>query len=240
MKLSFNRKAKAAALAVVLSLGSFLLVAADHLDGPSASADKAADITDVYAWMQDADKINLIMNVHPLADSTSKFSDSVQYVFHVNSSASYGAAQTETKLVCVFEEDQKVSCYVGETAVVEEADASATTGASSADGKFKVFAGLRNDPFFFDLDNFNLTRTTVRDAASSLTFDTAGCPTLDGATRATLVATVTGSGGGATGTHNPGQDFFGSLNVLSIVVQADRTLFGNGPVYSVWGSTHTY
>lgn len=216
----------------------FLLTGADHLDGPAAKAEKAADITDVYGWMQDATKMNLIMNVFPLADTTSKFSDAVYYVFHVNSSTGYGEAQSETKIICSFTADQKVTCHVGDERVIDEKGASATTGVSSDDGKFKIFAGLRNDPFYFDLDNFNLTRTTVRDAASTLTFDTAGCPTLATATRSLLVATVTGASGGATGTHVPGADFFKSLNVMAIVIQADRTLFGNGPVYAFWGSTH--
>src|SRR5262245_27962013 len=39
-------------------------VAADHADGPRASADPSADITDVFAWMSpDAGRLNLVMDL---------------------------------------------------------------------------------------------------------------------------------------------------------------------------------
>jgi hypothetical protein len=211
--------------------------AADHLDGPAVSSDPAADVTDVYAWAQDGNTLNLILNVFPLADASSKFSDSVQYVFRVNSVPSYGTVDQESLLVCTFSMDQLLTCALDGTALVEGVDASSTEGVTSADGRFRVFAGLRNDPFFFDLTNFNTVRATVRDAAASLTFDEAGCPTLDEATQGVLVSTITGAGG-LEGANSPPSDFFGSLNVLSIVVQADKSMFGGGPLYSVSGSTH--
>src|SRR5499427_2993316 len=65
---------------------------ADHVDGPAASADPAADITDVFAWMSpDAKTMFLVMDLVRNATSASRFSDSVQYVFHTTSRASFGA-----------------------------------------------------------------------------------------------------------------------------------------------------
>ena len=210
---------------------------ADHLDGPAASADPAADITDVFAWMQNSDRINMIINLFPLANTSSRFSDSVQYVFRVNSQPGYGQTSRKHEIRCTFSASQLVTCELDGRELVRDVDASGTAGVTNADGSFRIFAGLRNDPFYFDLDNFNIVRRAVRDAVPALTFDEAGCPTVDQGTKDVLVGTLVGNGG-LPGAHNPPQNFFGALNVLSIVVQADRGLFGSGPLYSVSASTH--
>ena len=215
-----------------------VLQAADHLDGPAVQSDPAADITDVYTWMEDDTHLNVVLNLFPLADETSKFSTAIQYAVHINSSAGYGQPQTEKLLLCTFSEAQRITCQLDDAIIINNQDASSTSGVTGQGGDVKVFAGLRKDPFFFDLENFNLARTTVRDAAPSLTFDEAGCPELDNGTRAALVATVTGTEGGLEGTNVPGVNFFATLNVMSIVVQLDTSLLGPGPVYSVWASTH--
>ena len=48
--------------------------AADHGDGPRATADPSADITDVFAWTSpDATRLNLVMDVVRNATSASRF-----------------------------------------------------------------------------------------------------------------------------------------------------------------------
>src|SRR5437870_13782251 len=86
--------------------------AADHADGPRASADPSADITDVFAWMSpDANRLNLVMDLVRNATTASRFSDSVQYVLHTTSKASFGAAPSpEVDIVCTFNRAQKVRC----------------------------------------------------------------------------------------------------------------------------------
>ncbi len=186
--------------------------------------------------MQNTDDINLIMNVHPLANTGSTFSTTAEYVFYINSMASYGATATESQLVCRFASNTSVTCTVNGTSMVAAVNPTVTTGVTDLTGNFRIFAGLRNDPFFFDLDNFNVARRFVRDNAASLQFDTAGCPALDVDTRALIVNTLTGQAGGLP---NPtvNSNFFGALNTLSIVIQADKTLFGNGPIYAVSAGT---
>src|SRR5204863_2275662 len=78
--------------------------AADHADGPAAKADPSADITDVFAWMSpNASRVYLIMDLVRNATAASKFSDSVQYVFHTTSKATFGAAASmEVDIICVF------------------------------------------------------------------------------------------------------------------------------------------
>ena len=210
---------------------------ADHLDGLEVQNDPSTDITDVYAWLNDSEKLNLVLNVFPLADSNSKFSDSAYYVFYVSSSSAYGATPTTKKVICSFNTDQKITCQVGSSKKITQEDASSESGIASSKGDFKVFAGLRDDPFFFDLANFNTAREFVRDNAGSLTFDGAGCPDLSaGTTRNDIVGTLTGTSTALGGNGSP-TDFFDGLNTLSIVAQIDRDLIGPGPIYSVEART---
>jgi Domain of unknown function (DUF4331) len=214
------------------------LHAADHADGPAVMAEPAGDITDVYAWMSaDKTKVNLVMDVYPNAPASSMMSDQVLYVFHLNSSASYGAAATETKIICGFNVAQAITCWVGSSESVT-GNASATTGIMSASGKTKVFAGLRDDPFFFNLTGFKATTADVVAAAAGtppLTFDTSGCPALDAATSTALVTQLKTGTAGAAPTNN-----FAGQNVQSIVIQVDTTLVTpGGKILGVWGSTHS-
>jgi len=226
----------AATVAAVAGVGLAVeLRAADHKDGPSVTADPASDITDVYAWTS-ADKatVNLVMDVYPNAPATAKFSDQTLYVFHLNSAAAYGMPATAAQIVCGFDVAQTVSCWLGNTKLAAGV-ASAATGLASADGKFKVFTGPRDDPFFFNLSGFKKTAMLVEGAAASLTFDTAGCPALDAATSTALVNQLKTGGDGASA---PVNDFAGQ-NVLSIVIQVDTALVTpGGPILGVWGSTH--
>jgi hypothetical protein len=211
-----------------------LALAADHQDGPAATADPSADITDVFAWMSpDATHVNLVMDVFPFATGSPKFSNTVQYVFHTSSRPSFGtAAVANVNVICTFDTSQIISCWAGTEYVT--GDASSTTGLSSASGKLKVFAGLRDDPFFFNLEGFKATAADVTAAKGSLTFDSNGCPLLDGPTSTALVTQLkTAADGG------PPQDHFLRANLLAIVIQLDKSILtSGGPLVSVWAATH--
>src|SRR5206468_1824829 len=135
--------------------------AADHRDGPAASADPSTDINDVYAWMAPSGgKVYLAMTVFPFATPTSKFSSSAYYVFHTASRARFLATQVmATDVVCVFDEGQRVQCWAGaDRASYVSGDATVPAGISSRNAKVRVYAGLRDDPFFFNLDGWNEVR----------------------------------------------------------------------------------
>jgi hypothetical protein len=207
---------------------------ADHMDGPAATADPTADITDVFAWTSaDGKSLNLVMDVFPAATASARFSNTVQYVFHTSSHPAFGQAAAATEdMICTFDSAQKISCWAGSEYV--SGDASKTAGIASGSGKLRVFAGMRDDPFFFNLDGFKHAVATVKGAASSLTFDAAGCPALDSATSAALVNQLKTDPNG-----NAPQDHFKGLNVLAIVLQVDLSIVNKGgPVVSVWGSTN--
>jgi hypothetical protein len=217
--------------------------ASDHLDAPGVGAltatgpthvDAPGDLNDVYAWMTaDKAKVNLVMTVSPFASTADHFGTNRQYVFHVGSAAHYLGAPTEIKVICTFTADTAIQCWVGTTGYVK-GDPSATAGLSSTDGKIKVFAGLRSDPFFFNLKGFKAAIGTYLSLAAGLTPNAAGCPALTVAQQ-TAVGTLLasdGAGGAAT-------DSFATANVLAISMQVDTTLLNaGGPILGVWASTH--
>ena len=187
-------------------------MAADHQDGTitagGALSDPTTDITDVFAWMSSdttgtAGTVNLVMDVFPGASATSLFSTSARYVFHTASQANILAAtNVKRDVICTFSgttAPQTASCWVtnGGTNVEDYVTgnaSNATTPLTSTSSKMKVFAGARNDPFFFNLAGFrnaasvvaNAVKATVGGSAAYITgFDTAspGCPILTTAAR---------------------------------------------------------
>lgn len=206
---------------------------ADHLDSPAAAAESLADITDVYAWMnEDADKLNLILNVHHMAPEGVEFSSAVTYVLHVTSMETYGATEkTESQIICQFYDAQNIECWAeGEYVVGDPSD---PEGLLSDGEKLRVFAGRRDDPFFFELVGFQETVKAVVAAAPDLMF-TDRCPALDADTSTALVTQLQSGKDGAEGSNT-----FAGSSVLSLVFQVDKDLVTEGgPIVGVWGSTH--
>ena len=158
--------AACAALALAAPAG-----AADHRDSPSVIADPSADIADVFAWSSaNGQSLNLVMTIGRDVAAGFQFSDQVQYVFHTQSAAAFNQSQAaEVDIICQFDANQVASCWAGNTEYVT-GDASDTAGIASTSGALRVFAGQRNDPFFFNLDGFNHTVAIVDSVASTLTF----------------------------------------------------------------------
>ena len=207
---------------------------ADHLDSPATKADSTIDINDLYTW-NDSNNVVLAMTLYPAAPSSALFSDGAQYVFHVSSGAGYGATTGDYQIICTFTgtaAPQTAQCWGGTNEYVT-GNASAATGITSTDGKMKVFAGLRADPFFFNIDGFKAVVADV-EAAGALPTNDAGCPTVPGPLAQQLVAQLAhASDGGAP------SDFFATFNALAIVVSIDKSLVTTGgPVLAVWASTH--
>jgi len=220
------------------SLGAFLAFgvpaarSADHLDSPATKADPTVDINDLYTWV-DGNNLVFVLTSDAATTPTTKFSDTVQYVLHTTSGAGFAATKGEYNIICTFDAAQAASCWYGMDGMVK-GDASKEAGLASADGKFKVFAGPRSDPFFFNLDGFKKTVATVQGAAPNLMFDTGGCPKVDNATSGVLVKMLKSAADGGAPV-----DFFANLNALAIVVSIDKKLVTkNGPVVAAWASTN--
>ncbi len=238
-------------------------LAADHADGPSATQglmDLTGDITDVYAFT-DANDVNLIMDVGTNSRSTSKFSNAIQYVFHVRGITGLtDDAPLDSQVICTFDIAQKISCWVvnGTTTVnFVSGDASSTAGITSSDGKVRVFAGPRNDPFFFNIEGFRAVTHFVATHSSAFgpVLTPGGCPQLDASgspvSSAAVRALLKSQSDGST----PGVDDFAKSgtaaaplgiatltgNVLSLVVAGPKAVFTNNgakPILGVWASTH--
>lgn len=221
------------AVVLLLLSSAAAATAADHADGPATTSNPDGDITDVYAWVDPGGgKLNLILNWFPDAPGAALLSDAVLFAFHVDSMPMFGGSSTRTDIICGFDADERISCWAGEEYV--SGDASDAAGIASTSGRLRVFAGDRNDPFFFNLNGFVATVEAVKAAAGSLTFDEAGCPAVDANTSNALVTQLQSDSDGS-----PGTDTFAGMNVQSIVVQVDLPLVNaGGPILGVWASTH--
>jgi hypothetical protein len=131
--------------------------AADHRDSPSTTADMAADINDLYVFRSKdpaagaTDRTVFVMTVLPLADTTSRFSDKVDYEFRIEQD---GGAQTFTiKCNANGATPQVISC-TGPGGASKSIEFNVVDAGDAANDDMRVFAGLRDDPFYFDLDDF--------------------------------------------------------------------------------------
>jgi hypothetical protein len=217
---------------------------ADHLDGDVTTADPAADIADVYSFM-DGSNLVLAMTVFPFASATgvdggaaAAFSNAVQYVFHTQSGAAFGTTKDPVDVICTFKSQTSIQCWVGTADYVTGDPSMASKPLVSTSGKVKVFAGLRGDPFHFNLQGFKDTESTVEGAASGLTFNTEGCPNVGAATSSALLGLLKETTSTVNTSKTVADDFAGA-DALALVVSVDKSLVtAGGAIVSVWGATY--
>ncbi len=197
-----------------------LLVASNHDDGELDMKGRALHTTDFFMFREQdqnpgaaAGDLIFIMNVNPrsLPRQSYDFSTNAQYDIHVTRAMNNDAMPTgKTDAMLRFEfgapaKDGSQSIKV--TAVRDGMTAAGTMGAARttplsaapivtpvniAGGTISVFAGLREDPFFFDVEQF----FRVRAGALGM--------------------------GPKVGFREPGYDFTAGYNVLSIAVRVPR------------------
>ncbi|WP_394846292.1 DUF4331 domain-containing protein [Pendulispora brunnea] len=200
--------------------------ASDHLDAPSVTADPAADIADLFAWMSpDGRRVNLVMTL-----VAHRFSDRLQYVFHVDSGARFGKTTASTSIACRFDAAGTAECWAGDEDYLH-GDASQPAGLEGRNQRFRVFAGLRDDPFFNNVKGARAAMNAAGNAKAKV--DAAGCPMLDEATsRAVLDAWRHTDGG-------PARNFLQGWKVAALVVSVDRDVVARGgKLLAVWGGTY--
>jgi hypothetical protein len=154
-------------LAVVgLGAASMLLLAndgvhaADHNEAPGTMADNAADIADHYLWHADG-KLVAVMTFAGLAEAgaPATYDLDVLYGIHIDNNADNVA---DIDIWCRFGtnmamDETGVQCLniPGSNGPVE--GPVETNIDPNGDGSILVFAGSREDPFFFDLDGYQAT-----------------------------------------------------------------------------------
>jgi hypothetical protein len=221
---------------LLASVGAF---ASDHDDGETDIKGRNLSLTDLYAFREDwqtgnaGDRGNLIlvMNVNPrsLPKQQYYFSTQARYELHLgrNGNDNTAPARTNDDVVLRFEFGAPDASGVQPITVtgikdgkVVGKDASARTtpiGASPLNNSISVdwcgitlFAGHREDPFFFDVLGFFKFRA----------------------------AAAAGAGAGAALAHftNPGVDFTKGYNVLSIVARVPISCLQSSgdSVFDIW------
>jgi Domain of unknown function (DUF4331) len=205
-----------ATVALALGTAPLLVQGADHLDAPGLTSPEGqltADINDVYVFQgADPGRTAIAVTTHPAAGAISplKYATDVKYVVNVDNS---GDAIQDLAFVMQFRGKKKMQDWTLTRFSGEKARTLSGKGKRIAEGVTgrverakgtKVFAGLRSDPFFFDLAAF---RDDVLGQPQSRSF----CDQPGGT----------------------GVDFFASLNTNGIVIeQADGKLGGNIGVWA--------
>jgi Polyketide cyclase / dehydrase and lipid transport/Domain of unknown function (DUF4331) len=138
----------------------------DHVDGPRQIGEPATDLTDLFAFTSPENPAHTVLaaNAFPSAGVTAMFSNAVNHwivirrmtVAGVGNAAKFTPGDKEYRFSCQFSvlehgTDSKpvqrgtLTCPDGQVLhfVVNDEN-----GASTPDGTFRVFAGLRSDPFF--------------------------------------------------------------------------------------------
>lgn len=222
-------------LALTSRLAGFLLLAtagpaaaSDHLDTPTVVADPAADIGDLFAWTSPAThRLELVMTI-----VGHRFSDRLQYAFHVDSGPRFGATTRTTTIVCRFDAASIAECWLGDADYLR-GDASGTAGLEGQRHRFRVFAGLRDDPFFNNVKGTRQALNVAAAALPSVAADAAGCPAFDAATSKAIFDSWAHTNGG------PAVDTLAGWTSSTLVVSVDLdAVSGGGPLLAVWAGTY--
>lgn len=160
-----------AAIAAATLITGGIIYAADHIDTPAVTA-QPTDITDLYVFRaQDPNNLVFVANsqglLAPGSTAAAKFDENTVIEFNIDNNADniedlviqckYDAASNSMQVygpVAPSEKGtrSKLEGSVSASAVVTAYGAAPTIGTGGSG--IKVFAGPRDDPFFFDLNRY--------------------------------------------------------------------------------------
>lgn len=226
----------AAVVALTIGAAPILTNAADHLDAPALGGATAngqiaphsehgdRDINDVYVFRapDNARRTVIAVTVNPAINLFGgNFGTNVRYIFNIDKN---GDEKADLAYVARFgrvdrddddrfpEQDYRITRYTGKNARTFEngrtvAWGESNEGSAKTRNSLKAWAGVRSDPFFFDLTGFIGTTTKL--------------------------TTGTAVGGDALG-NNP-TDFFKNLNTNAIVLSIPNSQLPD--TIGVWATT---
>ncbi len=163
----------ASAFGLLLTANPLTSGAADHLDAPTVKTDSRIDITDIYAFHgRNKQHSVLVMDLNPLttpADTASlRFSDTALYQLRVDTNGDavedfafqfrFGtptAGGTQGMWLYRAFGDQARAGHLGHLLARGRTSVDGTVRVTQFAGGGQLFAGPRDDPFFFDLAGFN-------------------------------------------------------------------------------------
>lgn len=166
-----RKKLLLAAIAAATLITGGIIYAADHIDTPAVTA-QPTDITDLYVFRaQDPSNLVFVANsqglLAPGSTAAAKFDENTVIEFNIDNNADniedlviqckYDAASNSMQVygpVAPSEKGtrSKLEGSVSASAVVTAYGAAPTIGTGGSG--VKVFAGPRDDPFFFDLNRY--------------------------------------------------------------------------------------
>jgi hypothetical protein len=225
-----------AVVALTIGVAPILTNAADHLDAPALGGATAngqiaphsehgdRDINDVYVFRapDNANRTVIAMTVNPAINLFGgNFGTSVRYILNVDKN---GDNKADLAYVARFgrvdrdsdaknpEQDYRIVKYTGSNARSFEDGTTVAWGESNGGNaktrySLRAWAGVRSDPFFFDLTGFIGTTTKLK--------------------------TGTAVGGDALGNHPT--DFFANLNTNAIVLSIPNSQLPD--TIGVWATT---
>lgn len=171
MRLKLNLKTLGIASVAVIACAASYLIAADHIDAPAVTG-TGSDITDFYAFQSPANANNMVFVVNvqgllaPAATAAASFDEEVMIEINIDNSSTKD--NMEDLVIQATFDNGKMKVY-GPSAPIDKGltstllsttaiEANVTTyGGTAVIGEangIKVFAGPRDDPFFFDLNQF--------------------------------------------------------------------------------------
>jgi hypothetical protein len=224
----------AAVVALTIGAAPILTNAADHLDAPALggtvvngqiaphSEHGDRDINDVYVFRapDNANRTVLAMTVNPAINLFGgNFGRNVRYVFNIDRN---GDNKADLAYVARFsradedgDQDYRIKKYTGSNARnlaqgTTVAWGETNEGNATTRNSLRAWAGVRSDPFFFDLTGFIGTTTLLK----------------------------TGTAVGGDGLGNDPTDFFLNLNTNAIVLSIPNWQLPN--TIGVWATTSYY
>jgi hypothetical protein len=212
-------------------IGSRPAWGSDHFDSPLMTANPQADIADVYAWTApEGRRLNLVMTV-----VGHSFSDRLFYRLHIDSGASFGRTTASITVTCRFPSPQTADCTLGNVDSVA-GDARDPKGLQGRKGRFRLFAGLRDDPFYNNvkgsLSAYGVAANAIKTGAAPL--DEAGCARLNQASVKAVADQWRQTDGG------PPTNLLANWTASAIVISVDLDVVSKGgPILAVWGTTAT-
>ena len=213
---------------VALSIGGAGMArASDHFDSPAMTANPQADIGDIYAWTTpDGRRLNLAMTV-----VGHSFSDRLRYEFHIDSGKAFGRTTASTTITCRFPAPKVADCRVGQVDSVR-GDATDPRGLEGRNHRFRLFAGLRDDPFYNNVKG-SLAAYAAEAAAAKAgaPVDAGGCPHLAPAAVKEVMDQWRHTDGG------PPVNLLANWTASAIVISLDLGVAAKGgKLLAVWGS----
>ncbi|MEO6914020.1 MAG: DUF4331 family protein [Candidatus Baltobacteraceae bacterium] len=219
----------------------------DHQDSPSTLARPGADITDPYIFPSPNNPSNVVVlfEMHPLIPSgqgpSTFFDPGVVYQMNFDTTSENGgtfpaSGITQNEVIQMVAgapgPNQPIYIYgpgkpstTGNTTTLLPLAGAGTIGQAFTVNGMQVFAGPREDAFFFDLAQF-LKILPDRNAGSKAQ---------------SCLPILSGNNTCPQGFNVQGSDTLKGFNVLSFIIEMPRTMLeaGGGPKIAYWVTTNT-